>query len=128
MVVDTSAALAIYFGEPGGQWCVKTIDASQEDLWMCTVNLAECLIIAEDRSGSQGAAQIRADMEARRMNFVSPDAEMAVIAAQARHRFPLNLGDCFAYALAKTKGEALVTLDRDFRATDIDVRLPPPWR
>lgn len=39
--------------------------------------------------------------------------------------FPLKLGDCFAYALAKTENCPLLTLDRDFRATDIAALLPP---
>ncbi|HEX3557202.1 MAG TPA: type II toxin-antitoxin system VapC family toxin [Thermoanaerobaculia bacterium] len=29
-----------------------------------------------------------------------PDVEQARIVAEARFRYPLNLGDCFAYALA----------------------------
>jgi len=36
----------------------------------------------------------------------------------------LNLGDCFAYALAKEEGVALLTLDGDFKATDLDIVVP----
>lgn len=42
----------------------------------------------------------------------------------ARLRYPLNLGDCFAYALAKDEDRTLLTLDRDFRRSDLRVILP----
>lgn len=34
------------------------------------------------------------------------------------------MGDCFTYALAKEQGEALITLDKDFLKTDIQVICP----
>ena len=39
---------------------------------------------------------------------------------KGRHRAGLNFGDCFAYALAKEKGEALLFKGDDFRHTDIE--------
>ena len=53
-----------------------------------------------------------------------PTESHAEIAARARLRYPLNLGDCFAYALAKDEDQALLTLDRDFRRSDLKVILP----
>jgi len=54
--------------------------------------------------------------------------EQAVLARAAyrefgkgRHRAGLNLGDCFAYALAKDKGEPLLFKGDDFRRTDVEV-------
>ncbi len=38
---------------------------------------------------------------------------------KGRHRAGLNLGDCFAYALAKEKGEALLFKGDDFCHTDV---------
>lgn len=46
---------------------------------------------------------------------------LADIAARARLTFPLNLGDCFAYALARAEQCPILTLDEDFRAVDV------PW-
>lgn len=51
--------------------------------------------------------------------------EQARVAAEARLRFPLNLGDCFAYALAKVERQAILTLDSDFRCLDVAVVIPP---
>ena len=39
---------------------------------------------------------------------------------KGRHRAGLNLGDCFAYALAKEKGEPLLFKGNDFRKTDVE--------
>ena len=59
-----------------------------------------------------------------RIQFLPPDVAQARVAATARFQYPLNLGDCFAYALAKSQNVALLTLDTDFRKTDIQVLLP----
>jgi ribonuclease VapC len=40
---------------------------------------------------------------------------------KGRHRAGLNFGDCFAYALAKEKGEPLLFKGDDFRRTDVEV-------
>jgi ribonuclease VapC len=40
---------------------------------------------------------------------------------KGRHKAGLNLGDCFAYALAKDKGEPLLFKGYDFGKTDIEV-------
>ncbi|MGB0011331.1 MAG: type II toxin-antitoxin system VapC family toxin [Candidatus Sulfotelmatobacter sp.] len=39
---------------------------------------------------------------------------------KGRHRAGLNFGDCFAYALAKEKGETLLFKGDDFCHTDIE--------
>ena len=58
------------------------------------------------------------------IRLVHPTPRHAEIAASARLRYPLNLGDCFAYALAKDEACPLLTLDRDFRKTDLAVIMP----
>ena len=42
------------------------------------------------------------------------------------HKADLNFGDCFAYALAKTAGEALLFKGNDFSHTDITPARPAP--
>lgn len=57
------------------------------------------------------------------------DAELARVARQAYrdygrgsgHSARLNLGDCFAYALARTTGEPLLCKGDDFVHTDIRI-------
>ena len=59
------------------------------------------------------------------LRFVPPDAEQARTAARARLDFPLNLGDCFAYALADAEDDVILTLDADFQKADRPVLVPP---
>ena len=40
---------------------------------------------------------------------------------KGRHRASLDMGDCFAYALAKEKDEPLLFKGDDFRKTDVEV-------
>ena len=67
---------------------------------------------------------IRGTIEASSLQLVPPTVDQAETAASVRLRYPLDLGDCFAYALAKHEGCRLLTLDKDFRKTDLKGVLP----
>lgn len=92
-------------------------------LRMSTVNLAETLIILRDRQPHH-FAQLEHRVLNSGIKFVAPDLDQARSAAEARLRYPLNLGDCFAYALARSEKVGILTLDVDFRAVDLPVILP----
>ena len=113
MVVDTSALLAVFFNEKAGPWVLDQFQANSRDLAMSTVNYAEVMILVQDRQPT-AYAQVREAIETSSIRLVPPTARHAEMAAAARLRFPLNLGDCFAYALAKEEDLPLLTLDRDF--------------
>lgn len=123
MVVDTSILLAVLFDEGDAAWAIARLDENAGSLRMSTVNLAETLILLRDRQ-----PQLYDDLESRVLGsgirFVAPDVEQARIAARARMQYPLNLGDCFAYALAVVERTSILTLDRDFRAVDRPVVTP----
>lgn len=124
LVVDTSAIIALYLGESTAAWVLQQ-SRNADRLLMSTVNLAECLIILRLRTPCDSEA-LAQQLISSGIDFIAPDATHATFVADARERFPLNLGDCFAYALAKTHDLPLLTLDRDFRSTDIQAILPPP--
>lgn len=123
MVVDTSVVLAIFFDEPHAEWAAAQL-SSAANLQMSTVNLAETLIRLRDAKPTV-ADELEARLLSSGIRFVAPDADHARLAAAARLRYPLNPGDCFAYALAASEGASILTLDRDFRALDVEVILPP---
>ena len=62
---------------------------------------------------------------------ISPtNIEQAKLAREAYQKFgkgnhpaKLNLGDCFAYALAKARGEPLLFKGGDFGLTDVEAAL-----
>jgi ribonuclease VapC len=117
MVVDTSALLAVYFAEPHGAWAARKLVEHGSELCMSTVNLTETLIRFRDRQ-PRLADEMEHELLESGIRFVPPDHEQARIAARARLRYPLNLGDCFAYALAVAEDCAILALDQDFRAVD----------
>lgn len=124
MVIDTSVLLAILFAEPLGEWALQHLEQHEGFLVLSTVNYAEALILIQDRQPHL-ADQLTDLLASCSIQRIPPSAEVAELAAQARLRYPLNLGDCFAYALAKQREDSLITLDRDFRSLDIAVILPP---
>lgn len=125
MVVDTSIVVAVFFNERHGPWAADQLHQNGRRLRMSTVNFAEALILIQDRQ-PQLFAEIREAILSSPIRLVAPSPRQAEIAAVARLRFPLNLGDCFAYALARDEDCPLLTLDRDFRRTDITVIAPSP--
>jgi ribonuclease VapC len=123
MVIDTSALLALLLDEPQAQWVADRLDENAGSLQMSTVNLAEALIRVRDlRPGLFSGFEAR--VLGMGIQFVPPSVAQAQIAAEARMRFPINLGDCFAYALAVSETTALLALDSDFRKTDVDLVAP----
>ena len=126
MVVDTSALLAILFDGPRGPWCAERMAEAAGDVAMSTVNLAETLIFVRDRKPGALKAVEEQVVSSGAIRFVPPDTAQAQAAAAARTRFPLNLGDSFAYALAVTEDAPILTLDRDFLATGHPLLIPKP--
>lgn len=123
LALDTSPLIALYLGEPTAEWISEKMRGADRVL-MSAVNLAECLIVLRQRTPDQFDG-FKQRLLSSSIEFVPPDDTQAIIAARARFEFPLNLGDCFAYALAKTEDLPLLTLDRDFRSVDVPVLLPP---
>jgi ribonuclease VapC len=123
VVVDTSILLAVFFNEKFGAWALDRLQEHADVLRMSTVNYAETLILIQDRQ-PRLFDEIHDAIRASSIRLVAPTPEQAETAASARLRYPLNLGDCFAYALAKQEECPLLTLDRDFRKTDVPVIFP----
>ena len=123
MVVDTSAILALLFDEPHGAWVADRLSESSAELRMSTVNLAEALILIRDRQPTH-ADKLEERLLTSGIRFVAPDQAQARTAAQARLRFPLNLGDCFAYALAVAEEYPILATNVDFQAVDVATLLP----
>ncbi|HYG64160.1 MAG TPA: type II toxin-antitoxin system VapC family toxin [Thermoanaerobaculia bacterium] len=123
MVIDTSVLLAIFFEEPQAEWAVARLEEHAPDLRMSTVNLTEALIRIRDRQ-PRLYERIEAELLSSGIRFIPPDVRQAQIAAEARLRLPLNLGDCFAYALAAVEDCPILAIDGDFRGIDRPVLMP----
>lgn len=123
MVLDTSVILAVFFKENYYDWAVDKMNAHAKELRMSTVNLTETLIRIQDRQPQLFKA-LEEKLIYSGIRFVSPDIEQSKIAAKARMQFPLNLGDCFVYALAIQEDCPILTLDKNFRLLNHSVVHP----
>jgi ribonuclease VapC len=125
MILDTSALVAVLYGEPEARDFVERIRAAD----VCRISVAnhvELSMVVESQLGPNGTRQ--ADAFLRRAGVVVEPVtvEQGDLARQAfldfgkgRHKAGLNFGDCFAYALARASGEALLFKGDDFALTDI---------
>ncbi len=128
MILDTSVVVALAADEPACAWIHETLDEHpREHLRMSWVNIAEAGMVLERAAGG-ASAQLEAALAALGVEPLEADFPLLQAAIAARSRFPLNFGDCFAYAHARLRGEALLTLDADFLSTDLPVVLHPKQR
>ena len=126
MVIDTSAIVAIAFNEPDAEtYEQKVVDAPRRFISAATI--LELSIVIEARLGEAGAAELDLWLYKAGVEVVAVDAEQIAIARRAwrnfgkgRHPASLNFGDCFSYALAKSRNEPLLFKGDDFSRTDIE--------
>lgn len=123
IVVDASALLAVLFEEPEGVGFTTKIVGNPAI--MSPVNFWEALVRAHAVDNMKGRAAVEALITALGVEIVPTDAEVARLAADAFARFGrrtpagLNLGDCFAYVLAKQRNAPLLFKGDDFTKTDV---------
>ena len=126
MIIDTSAVIAILNNEPEAVTFAEAIEQAL-DRRISAVNYVEAAaVIDKDRN----------PIATRRFDELLREADVVIEAVsenQARiaraayrdfgkgsgHPARLNFQDCFAYALAKAKGEPLLFKGNDFGRTDV---------
>jgi ribonuclease VapC len=125
MVVDSSALVAILCDETERVPFNAKIEADPTRL-ISAGSLLEASLIIESRYGEHGRAELDLFIYTAGIRIVPFDADQLAIAREAfrkfgqgRHKARLNLGDCFAYALAKSMGEPLLYKGGDFAHTDL---------
>ncbi len=125
MVIDTSALLAILFGEPEQRSFAEKIEADSVRL-MSAGSYLEAAIIVDDRLGPEGGRDLRLFMVEGGIEVVPVTIEQVELAREAyrqygrgNHPAGLNFGDCFAYALARSSEQPLLFKGRDFAKTDL---------
>ena len=126
MILDTSALIAILRDEPEAAACARAIEAASHRR-ISAANFVEAAIVI-DGSRDPVASRRFDDFVEEADLIIEPVSEaQARIAREAYRDFGrgsghparLNFGDCFAYALARAKGEPLLFKGGDFTHTDI---------
>lgn len=125
MIVDASALLAIVFGEADRQRFYTSLGRSTSST-VSAVNYVEAGIRA-DRDKVPDRGQLLDEIIERfGVGVASVTPEQARLAREAYRRYgkgihpaKLNLGDCFAFALAKARREPLLFKGNDFAHPDV---------
>lgn len=131
IVIDTSALVAVVFGEPEREVFVGIIQQAPRVL-ISTPTVLETRMVVHGRRGERAVVLLDDLLRLPIFEPVPPgDAEskaaFAAFVAYGKgsgHPASLNFGDLFSYALAKVRGLPLLFKGEDFSQTDIT----PAWR
>jgi ribonuclease VapC len=128
MFVDTSAIVAILTREPDAGDLIDRLEQATRPITSAIAVFEATLGICRKRHTSVAEAQVDLDfLKVARVELVSIAADEASLALAAFARYgkgrghpaQLNMGDCFAYAVARRHQTELLFQGDDFSQTDI---------
>lgn len=130
MIIDSSAIIAITFGESGWETLLDAIEQSaQVHIPAPVITETRLVLGGRGREYLAAAEKLLMTLRERGALVLSFDQDHAELTGPARDRFGkgnsrgglLNFGDLMVYAIAKKRGEPVLCTGRDFVSTDIDV-------
>lgn len=127
MIVDTSAIVAILRNEPDGGRYGAALAQAVKPLMSAGTYLETAIVVDANRDPVL-SGRLEDLLTVTRVKVEPVTKQHADIARQAYRNFGkgsghpagLNFGDCFAYALARATGQALLYKGNDFTHTDIE--------
>lgn len=129
LVIDSSAVVAVLFGERSARRLIARMSEDDERLMSVATYLETGTVLAGRRTTDRARAidDLQAFIDEALIGLVAIDEKQARIALHARiahgrgmgHGGMLNFGDCFSYALAKSLSAPLLYVGNDFANTDI---------
>ena len=133
IAVDTSAIVAIAFGEPERALFVRAIEQAGKAL-ISMVSVVEARMVVHGRRGQRAVVLLEDVLRLPVFEWVAPTAPEVEAAYGAfvafgkgsGHPAALNFGDVFSYALAKVRGVPLLYRGDDFAQTDLRSALQEP--
>jgi PIN domain nuclease of toxin-antitoxin system len=120
VVLDASALLTVFNGEPGAERVIEALPASV----ISAVNLAEVAAKLQERGMPDD--RIRANIDALELTVVPLDGDLAIDAGLLRaptRLAGLSLGDRACLALASSLGATALTTDRAWQALDMGIAI-----
>lgn len=128
MVIDTSAPVAVLFGQPEAEDFAAAIEQDPVRL-ISAASVLETSLVIESELGEEGGRERDLLLMKSAVETIPFNAEQLTIAREAfrrygkgRHPAALNYGDCFGYALSEATGEPLLFNGEDFSRTDVAAR------
>jgi ribonuclease VapC len=128
MILDTSALIAILRLEPEAAEIASIIERAPH-CHMSAVSYVEAGAVIDSSKDPIASRHLDELIEAAQIAIEPVTEAQARMARQAyrdfgkasAHPAKLNFGDCFSYALAKSKREPLLFKGQDFSRTDVKV-------
>jgi len=126
IAVDTSALMAIVLNEAEADSCAAALE-TEDRLLISAGTVAEALIVAARRN-LRDEVDTLIDGLGFEILSVTPASARRIADAyetwgKGVHPAALNLGDCFAYAVAKEHDCRLLYVGKDFARTDVESAL-----
>ena len=123
IAVDTSALMAIVLDDPEADACIAALE-TEDDLLISAGTVAEALIVAARRNVGEEMERLIDGLDFEIVSVTSASARRIARVyerwGKGAHPAALNLGDCFAYAVAKEHGCRLLCVGEDFAKTDVE--------
>jgi ribonuclease VapC len=132
VIVDTSVIVAVLRGEPDAG-AFEQVLARASIARISAATYVELGVVVDSARDPVQSSALDALLGAARVRVEPFTETQARLARSAYERFGrgsghparLNMGDCFAYALARDLGEPLLFKGNDFALTDIEVVTEP---
>lgn len=126
MIVDASAVIAVLRNEEDAVSFAKALERARRRR-ISAVNYVEAAAVIDGSKDPIASRRFDDFMREAEIEIVAVTATQAKLAREAYrdfgkgsgHAARLNLGDCFAYALARESGEPLLFKGTDFAKTDL---------
>jgi ribonuclease VapC len=126
MILDTSALIAILRFEAEAPEFARLIERAKQSR-LSAVSYMETGAVIDGSKDPIASRRFDELIEEAQIEIEPVTEAQALIARQAYRDFgktsghpaKLNFGDCFSYALAKSKGEPLLFKGQDFSRTDV---------
>ena len=129
IAVDASALVAILLDEPEAQVFARHLIENPASM-LSPIGYWEAATRLRGLRGETGVDELDTAMRQLGIRIAPASSSTAVVAVTAERDFgkrtpaKLNMGDCFAYALAKESSLPLLFKGNDFSQTDIVAALP----
>ena len=134
MFIDASAIVAILTSEPQAGALIAALDLGETRITSALAVFEAVTALSrkldQDVATSERQVQRFLDLSGIQVVPITEAVGADALAAHARygkgrgHPAKLNLGDCFAYACARTHGVPLLFVGDDFARTDIEAARP----
>lgn len=102
---------------------LKKAQSGKITIYMSVINFGEVYYITLRERGIEKAEDVLLLIKQLPIKIINTDFDMTISAAKLKAKHPIAYADCFAAALAKSKGIPLVTGDPEFKRLEDEIKV-----